>query len=650
MTKSIILAAVASVAIASTASTAPAKFRRLPLGSVKARSFLLAQLELQRDGLTGHAEELYEDIGKSDWLTGEKRGKQFAWERGPYWLKGLVALAGALHDPALKARAAKWIDAILASQRPDGDFGPKDRNWWANMIVLHLLRDWHDLTADSRIIPFLERYFDFQSATLPSRNLRSDSCWAMARGGDELEIVLWLHDLTGKSKFLDLARLVASQTGKWDEFYTNSSNPGFAAQSFFYPAHIVNYMQGLKSIPLRSRLGDAERLKHVYLAATESGPLAQRFRRPDGMLSGSEPLSDSRASAGTELCAIAERILSSITALEVFGEAYLGDQLERVAYNALPATLAPDGKGIRYYSMPNQPRSSKVDLGFAQNGFNWDRALCPGPDAGYGCCRSNFHFAWPKFVSGMWMMRNGGLAACAYGPNEVSATIAGKTVSILQETSYPFSDRITFTVSGEGDFPLALRIPRWCSTPSILVNGAPAPVTAAPGSFAEIRRSWTRGDKIVLSLPSKARAVRWPAGVAVEKGALAYSLPLAADRKQLSSRKAGNVEFPTWALEPKPGERWNFGLALSSGELQIVKEEHPEILPRQPFSPETPPASITVQAFTCTDPFWGGMDFCWNGIPAEPPPSPVPNPSTPQTLTLIPYGSTQLRITIFPHN
>lgn len=51
---------------------------RLPPGSVRPQGWLLKQMEMQRDGLTGHAYELYEDIGKSDWLTGGKRGGQFA--------------------------------------------------------------------------------------------------------------------------------------------------------------------------------------------------------------------------------------------------------------------------------------------------------------------------------------------------------------------------------------------------------------------------------------------------------------------------------------------------------------------------------------------------------------------------------------------
>ena len=129
----------------------PAAMSVLPDGAVQAQAWLRHQLELQRDGLTGHAEELYDDIGRSDWLTGAGRGGQYAWERGPYYAKGLVALALALDDPALKAKAKRWVDAILASQRPNGDFGPRARNWWANMIALWLVRDWCAATDDPRV-------------------------------------------------------------------------------------------------------------------------------------------------------------------------------------------------------------------------------------------------------------------------------------------------------------------------------------------------------------------------------------------------------------------------------------------------------------------------------------------------------------------
>src|SRR5579859_3314403 len=64
-------------------------FNPLPLGSVKPAGWLRRQLVIQANGLTGHLDEFWPDVGSnSGWLggTGER------WERGPYYVDGLVQI------------------------------------------------------------------------------------------------------------------------------------------------------------------------------------------------------------------------------------------------------------------------------------------------------------------------------------------------------------------------------------------------------------------------------------------------------------------------------------------------------------------------------------------------------------------------------
>src|SRR5580765_5287904 len=96
---------------------------QLPSGSVQPRGWLRVYLERQREGLTGHLGEISSWLQKSDsaWLSKTGKGK-YGWEELPYWLRGYIELAYIFDDPKMKAEAQLWIDGVLASQRPDGDF------------------------------------------------------------------------------------------------------------------------------------------------------------------------------------------------------------------------------------------------------------------------------------------------------------------------------------------------------------------------------------------------------------------------------------------------------------------------------------------------------------------------------------------------
>ena len=148
----------------------PLQFIKLPAGSIEPEGWIRRQIELQKDGLCGHLGEISAWLQKENnaWL---KNGGEWGWEEVPYWLRGYGNMAYALRDETLLKETKFWIEAILSSQRADGNFGPVHLNngkqdFWPNMIVLWIMQSYHEYTNDNRVIDFMTRYCHYLQTCL----------------------------------------------------------------------------------------------------------------------------------------------------------------------------------------------------------------------------------------------------------------------------------------------------------------------------------------------------------------------------------------------------------------------------------------------------------------------------------------------------
>lgn len=608
---------------------------QLPLGSIKAKGWLLKQLELQRDGATGHAEELYpeaDNLGaNSDWLGGTGSG----WERVPYYVKGLIALAYTLDDPALKERSLKWIRWTLNNQHPDGSFGPaKMKDWWPRMPMMYALQSYYEATGDEKVIPFFTRYFKYELQSLDSMPLYE---WSKSRTGDNIEMVFWLYNKTGDQFLLDLARKLDKQAYPWANIYTNNAFYHFGGD--FHTKHSVSVGQALKFPVLYGQLNNDQ----VYRQATQKG-IAHLLRDHglSGMIaSGTEFLSGKSSFQGVETCTVVEWMQSLETASRIIHEAAVGDQLEKIAFNTLPAQFSRDIKSHLYYTQPNQLFCKHGNSGFDED---YDGGILLSPYSGMGCCRYNMHMGWPYFVKNSWASTPGnGLAVIAYAPVEVNAVVAdGVPVKLNVETNYPFEEKIRINIDPEktAAFPLTLRIPTWCSAPEVRVNGKKTG-GVKQGSIFTVNRSWKKGDHVTLNFPMKVTFSDQVNGaVAVERGPLVYALKMDA---AYSIRKEHPVKG-FFDYEVKPTAAWNYALLINRNQPDRSVKVEKKAMPENPFEQATTPVKLTLKAQKLTS--WKVSD---NEMHAEEVPnSPVTSDQPQEEITLIPYGAENIRISNFP--
>ena len=503
----------------------PAKMEMLRPGEVKPQGWLRDWCVTARDGYVSRMDELDQAFPRAWNRDFHPRDKYLNWgdpgkgawcaEGGAYWFEGLVRLAWELEDAELKSYARKRLEPLLECMNTNAIAFVywMDRNDPAQMDEIERANHGFIVGASGRTTRAFLAYYE---ATGDERALRA---------------LTWCLDDPRFYFFGNPISLPAAACDTWR--YSGDDKLAKAIDNFCatkpYPDKWPAMRYGLPVcydlLRMRERRDREDgrkwdwRLQHGVLCFesmlswikaslwTGDGKCLANVRawldfhervcrQPHGVIVADEQFGWAGPGRGTETCVVAGDILLYSTLASVTGEGRFADHVERSFFNAGAACTSRDFMHHVYFQAPNRTTGAgSFHAGPAGGGGLYKTKHWPL------CCTAALARILPGYVQWMWMKpASGGLAATLYAPNTLETDVAGTSVKIETKTDYPFGETLEMRVSTANPlkFPLKLRVPGWCASPRIAVNGDALNLAVGGDDFAVIDREWKTGDKVSI--------------------------------------------------------------------------------------------------------------------------------------------------------
>jgi hypothetical protein len=612
-------------------------FKEIPINSITPKGWLREFLVRQNTGLTGNREILSYPFNTCLWagrIPYNGNGDDWwRYEQTAYLTDGMLRLGYLIRDDKLMQAGRDGVAYVLAHPMEKGRLGhPFFTSQWPMAVFFRAMQAEYSATTDPKLLEALrQHYLSFSTAEL--------------RGGRNVinvEGMLWTYGKTGDRKLLNRANAIYDQgQGIWGRGALGA--PGKDVE------HGVTYNEMAKLPAIfYAYTGNKD-----YLSASVNAfrKLDRDHMLPDGVPSSNEFLAGKDIHQSHETCDISDYTWSVGYLLMATGDAAWADHIEKAIFNAGPGCVSKDFKNLQYFSGVNQviaTGDSNHNKHF--HGSTW---MAYRPCHETECCAGNVHRFMPNYAARMWMSdTNGGLVATLYGPSSMTLPInqGRQQLTVTENTGYPFSETITFTFNTPTpvEMPFSFRIPGWCVAPSVIVNQRPYSGQLTPGAFTTLSRTFRNGDIVTLRLPMPLKLIKWEnQGVAVERGPLLFAYPVpekvTEDTRTYANmrgkKSSDPVNFP--ALDIRPDGPWNYALAANSAaDLKLVTNESNGY----PFDPGASPLVIKVPARKVKG--WSLVEDRYT--PPLPDRDKVECEAAVETITLVPYGSTRLRIGVFP--
>lgn len=512
--------------------------KRVPYGNIKPLGSLKAFMEHDlKDGYIGHLDELLPyNIGSDDIYGKDRRttaitdmdlglrqhdgnlsGEYMWWnsEGQGNWMDGFVRTAFITDIPEMKEKAEKWVKHYLDTVDEDGYFGiykPEARfksgkesgELWAQSTMLRCFTAWYEYTKNEKILEIIKSACDRTMEGYPIGKSRpfscmdepaGTSCGGLSHGLTITDTYYFLYKETGEKKYIDYAVWLYESASDEPIFHSDIPYRNMLNKGYRLMFHGVHTYEHIRALAIAKHFGNDEKYNRAYEAYLKK---VEPCLTPSGGPTGNEWISGNYADAtkyGYEYCSIQELFHSWVFLYELTGNFDFLEKAERLFWNAGFGAHHPTESLITYLKTDNSYRllsafdpkdigkPEYIHYGYKYSPTHQDMAVCCVPNAGR---------LFPYYVSASWQKTEQGLIKLLYAPSVIEENINGNTVKITEDSNFPYSGKMKFTVETDkaSTFTLSFRKPEWCDKFECTLPY----VISEDGNIISITKEWTNED------------------------------------------------------------------------------------------------------------------------------------------------------------
>ena len=455
-------------------------------------------------------------------------------------------------DPALRDVTARVMRELIQTQAADGYLGPfadkhlMDRwDLWGHYHCMLAMCLWHRDTGDADALRAATRAADLMCATFLDTGKRVYDAGSHEMNMAVLHALGLLYRETKKEAYLRLMREVEQD---WQKPPAGDYHRMALRGVEFYQTpkprwESLHPMIGLAEL---FRITGDESYRQALLHWWWS-IFRTDVHNYGGFSTNEQAVGNPFQSGAIETCCTVAWMTLSVEALRLSGDSRIADALELATWNAVLGYEHPSGRWCTYDTPMNGKRLASAHSIVFQSR--------PGTPE-LNCCSVN----GPNGLGllGQWSVLGGksGLYLNYYGPGKTEARLDdGSAWAFVQTTDYPRGGTVEIEVRPPQTtaLPLFVRIPEWSLETNVSVNGAPVE-KVTPGAYLKLERAWKPGDKILLRLDLRLRALRGDQHVQFNTSLLRGPLLLTFDQKYNTMDPADmpELDLASLPLEPLP--------------------------------------------------------------------------------------------------